>query len=155
MQVYRSLEQRLKNQHETIEVIVAGLPVGKIYEKIAKDRWTIHDNIAHLAKYQPVFIERIDLILNNNDPFFERYSAETDPGFEEWRTWEHNKLFLRLKYDRLLICNKILNLPGEKLNRNGIHPKFGRLTILEWTEFFLLHEAHHIFTIFQLAHQNK
>ena len=46
----------------------------------------------------------------------------------------------------------ITNLTPAELLKTGVHKKYGVLTITEWTEFFLLHEAHHIFTIFQLRH---
>jgi hypothetical protein len=45
----------------------------------------------------------------------------------------------------------ITNLNDGELLLTGTHPKFGVLTIPGWTEFFLLHEAHHLFTIFRLA----
>jgi len=45
----------------------------------------------------------------------------------------------------------ITNLNDEELLLTGSHPKFGVMTIPGWTEFFLLHEAHHLFTIFRLA----
>jgi hypothetical protein len=32
------------------------------------------------------------------------------------------------------------------LSRKGFHPSFGALTIPQWLEFFLLHEAHHLYT---------
>jgi hypothetical protein len=38
-----------------------------------------------------------------------------------------------------------------ELNKTGTHPVYGNLNILKWIEFFLLHEAHHLLTIFQLA----
>jgi hypothetical protein len=56
-----------------------------------------------------------------------------------------------LDKDRKAIFQLVCSIPEEKLARTGIHKKYGRLTILQWTEFFLLHEAHHIFTIFKLA----
>jgi hypothetical protein len=45
----------------------------------------------------------------------------------------------------------VLNLSRTDLERIGIHKKFGNLNIIQWLEFFVLHEAHHIYTIFQLA----
>ena len=65
------------------------------------------------------------------------------------------RISLRKHPDREKIYNLIHHLPPDKLDRIGIHPKFGKLTISEWTEFFLLHEAHHLYAIFQLAHSAK
>ncbi len=42
-------------------------------------------------------------------------------------------------------------LHEEQLMRIGLHPVYGPMTIEGWTEFFLLHEAHHFFTILRLG----
>ena len=60
-------------------------------------------------------------------------------------------LISKLNGNRRQILELITNLPDEQLSLKGIHPKFGTLTIVEWTEFFLLHEAHHLFTMFRMA----
>ena len=52
--------------------------------------------------------------------------------------------------DRLVITDRLINLNEEELQRQAYHPKFGYVSIDKWTEFFLLHEAHHLFTIIQL-----
>jgi hypothetical protein len=115
-------------------------------------KWSIHDNVAHLAKYQPVFLERIESMLSRENPVFERYSAESDPEFEIWRRKETNSLVELLNRDRITICNRIHTIKDSELSFTGTHKKFGTITILDWTELFLLHESHHIFTIFKLAH---
>ena len=41
---------------------------------------------------------------------------------------------------------------GEKeLKRVATHPAYGEMTMIQWLHFFLLHESHHLFTIFKLA----
>jgi hypothetical protein len=150
MKIYESMLSRLKNQHESIPEIISKTG-EKLFVNPQPGKWSIHDNITHLAKYQPVFIERVNSILKNVEPGFERYTAETDPEFETWRKWETNNLISTLNSDRKKIVDLITKLSEEEIGRVGIHTRFGRLTILQWTEFFLLHEAHHMFTMFQLA----
>ena len=146
---------RLKHQHEAVSEIIE--PVSKEHIRLnpKPGKWSIHDNITHLAKYQPLFVERINKILHHDKPVFERYTAENDPEFETWRQWETNELLKRLSADRKIVLNLITHLSNEELDRVGIHGKFGKLNIPGWTEFFLLHEAHHIYTIFQLAHETE
>jgi len=105
----------------------------------------------HLAKYQPVFIERLNKIVKENTPEFGRYRAEDDFEFETWRTWDTVKLIERIKQDRGKIVDLVTGLDENQIMRIGIHKKFGELSLEMWLEFFLLHEAHHIYTIFQLA----
>jgi hypothetical protein len=155
MKIYESLHDRLKNQHETIENIVDKTDKADLTIQPFPGKWSIKDNIAHLAKYQFVFIDRINIILKNNSPVFDRYKAELDPDFESWRMLDISDLIQSLHKERQTIFNLITNLTDQELNRVGLHKKYGRLPLIDWTEFFLLHEAHHIFTIFQLAHEIK
>ena len=93
----------------------------------------------------------IDQILRNEDPFFGRYTADEDPEFESWKSLSLEILLQQIHTDRNSIYTLITNLTDATHCRTGVHKKYGRLTVLQWTEFFLLHEAHHIYTIFQLA----
>jgi len=153
MKIYNSLIDRLSTQHETIGIIISGIDEGCISKRPAENKWNIHDNIAHLARYQSIFIERLNRILSEDCPAFERYKAEDDPEFENWLAMDTTELIKQIKIDRTEIYNLMIDLSEKETDRTGTHPRFGKLDVLEWTEFFLLHEAHHLYTIFQLAHQ--
>jgi hypothetical protein len=49
----------------------------------------------------------------------------------------------------------IFSLKEEDYSKTGQHPVFGKMDLLLWLNFFLLHEAHHLFTIFKLAAELK
>ncbi len=49
------------------------------------------------------------------------------------------------------MISKIFSLKDDELRRIGIHLAFGEMTVVMWVNFFLLHEAHHLFTIFKLV----
>jgi len=151
--MYPSLQERLKNQHTAIPSIIEQLNDRELHYHPEPGKWSIHDNIVHLAKYQPIFSDRISTMLTTDDPAFERYRADDDQGFHIWRNFSTGKLLEKLGAERENIYKKITSLADTQLKRTGKHPRFGKLTIVEWTDFFLLHEAHHIFTIFQLAHR--
>jgi uncharacterized damage-inducible protein DinB len=151
MKIYNSLVDRLKNQHLTINELIETLPESRKALRPTKNKWSIHDNVAHLTKYQLVFIGRITKILNEQAPQFERYKAEDDPDFEKFRNMSESDLVGSLKKNRVKLNELVLNLSRTDLERIGIHKKFGNLNIIQWLEFFVLHEAHHIYTIFQLA----
>jgi hypothetical protein len=155
MPLYPSLHDRLKNQHEAIAPMIASLDAGRLNRQPLPGKWSIHDNIAHLAKYQPVFMGRIQAILQKEVPVFGRYKAEKDPDFEIWKQFEIHDLLKRLDTDRHILFNLLSGLDDEHLGRTGLHAKYGTLTVTQWTEFFLLHESHHLFTIFMLANDTE
>ncbi len=133
MKMYQSLIDRLRNQHEAIAAMVEDLDEGFLRAHPEQGKWSIHDNIAHLAKYQPVFIERMNAILHLHEPVFNAYRAEYDPDFEIWRGWNTPNFLGKLDSDRREIFDLITGLSAEDLNRVGIHKKRGRLTIVDMT----------------------
>jgi uncharacterized damage-inducible protein DinB len=146
------LSERLNTQHLSLPSLITGLSDEQLTRNPSPGKWSIRDNIAHLARYQRVFIERVNTILSVNEPVFEAYRAETDPEFVSWQNKGKDELIRELEIDRRTMNSLLHGLTEKELERRGRHLKFGNMTIMEWTEFFLLHEAHHLFTIFRLAH---
>ncbi len=150
-----SISERLKTQHLSLPSGILHLEAFKLINKPKPDKWSIRDNMAHLARYQKIFNERIDKILTTDTPLFEAYKAENDIQFEKWMQKSPESLLIEINSDRFGLIQKLEGLTESDLQKGGIHSSFGRLNILDWTEFFLLHEAHHFFTIFKLAHSDS
>ena len=150
-----SMRVRLLNQHHSLRELVAGLTNFQWEERPAPGKWNIHEQLAHLAAYQPVFHQRMEKIREESRPAFGRYVADEDPFFKTCCAKENDQLLNMIDSDRELINHQLQSLLATEASREGIHPLFGSLTIVDWTEFFLLHEAHHLFSIWKLAHQLK
>lgn len=146
---------RLKTQHEVIEVLISGMSEAELRFRPIPDKWSIHETLAHLACYQPRVISRTRKILSEGNPSFDSYIPEEDPNFTKFLSMSVVELIAYLKSNRMEILNLVSNLTEEEIKRTGKHSKFGKMNILEWTEFFLLHEAHHIYTIFKLIRSIK
>jgi hypothetical protein len=146
-----SILTRLQFQHETILELITGLPEERLKQRVNPEKWSAFENIAHLAAYQPVFYRRLEVMESENDPGFERYTAESDPLFPAYLEKPLTGLTGAIAHDRAAITAKLRAMNDATLQRAGIHPKFGRLTVEQWAEFFLLHEAHHLFTLFKLV----
>jgi len=142
---------RLKTQHLAVAEIVKHIDEQCLSYHPEPGKWSIKDNIAHLVSYQPVFIGRVHQMLKGDTPVFNAYSADNEPDFIEAQGLSLNDMLSKLNGNRRQILELITNLPDDKLSLKGTHPKYGTLMITEWTEFFLLHEAHHLFTMFRLA----
>jgi hypothetical protein len=149
--LYSSLVCRLKTQHLAVAEIVKHIDEQRLNHQSGPGKWSIKDNVAHLASYQPVFIGRVHQMLKGDTPVFNAYRADDEADFIEACRWSVNDLLSKLNGNRRQILELITNLPDGQLSLKGTHPKYGTLTVTEWTEFFLLHEAHHLFTMFKLA----
>lgn len=148
-----SVTTRLEYQHQSLIDLIEGLSDEQIRRQIIPGKWSIFENIVHLATYQHAFIQRLQLMLEQSEPPFARYVAESDPLFYDNCTRTTREIMHDLIATRRELIAKSNSLQDEQIQRTGIHPVFGKLNILLWMNFFLLHEAHHQFTIFKLAAQ--
>ena len=149
--LYPALVCRLKTQHLAVAEIVKHIDEQRLNHHPEPGKWSIKDNIAHLVSYQPVFIGRVHQMLKGDTPTFSAYRADNEADFIEAQGLSLADLLSKLNGNRRQILELITNLPDDQLSLKGTHPKYGTLMITEWTEFFLLHEAHHLFTMFRLA----
>ncbi|HVV55756.1 MAG TPA: DinB family protein, partial [Mucilaginibacter sp.] len=61
--LYASLTCRLKTQHLALTEIIKHTDEQRLNRHPEPGKWSIKDNIAHLATYQPVFMARMHRIL--------------------------------------------------------------------------------------------
>jgi len=135
--------------------IINGLSDEKIRRNIVPGKVSIFENIVHLQTYQHVFVLRVRQMLEDNNPVFPRYTAEADPEFLDNCGKSTREIMGDMISIRKQMAAEIIAFPTEDLVKTGTHPAFGQLTLLQWLNFFLLHEAHHLFTIFKLAAELK
>lgn len=151
MPIPSSVSTRLQYQHKSLLDIIEGLTDEQVRQNIIAGKWSIFENMVHLQTYQHVFIYRVKEILSGVNPSFDRYVAETDPFFPVNCSKSTREIMQDLLSLRKEMAASINNLPDDDLLKTGLHPLFGSMTLLQWLNFFLLHEAHHLFTIFKLA----
>ena len=52
---------------------------------------------------------------------------------------------------RAKLMARLRSLSEQDFQRTGVHPKFGEMSLSLWLEFFLVHEAHHLYAVLQLV----
>jgi uncharacterized damage-inducible protein DinB len=149
------LSTRLQYQHKSLISMIDGLTDELIRLKVIPGKWSVFENIVHLQTYQHVFCDRVKKMVNENNPAFPRYMADTDPLFLDNCSRTTREIMGDMITTRKEMSNGRFSIKEEHLEKTGTHPVFGTMTIAQWLNFFLLHEAHHLFTIFKLAAELK
>ena len=150
-----SVTTRLEYQHKSLLDIIEGLSDAQIRLQVIPGKWSIFENIVHLQTYQHTFIERVKRILEENNPLFSSYTAEADPLFHENCSRSSREIIQDLLTTRKEIASGILSFKENDLAKMATHPRYGTMSLLLWLNFFVLHEAHHLFTIFKLSGEIK
>jgi uncharacterized damage-inducible protein DinB len=146
-----SITTRLERQHESLFDLIDGLTDEQLRRQIIPGKWSVFENVVHLATYQHEFMQRVHKIMAEENPKFSRYVAESDPSFYDNCTKTTEEILHDLVITRKELVTEIVALNSVDLGRTGEHPVFGRMNMVRWLHFFLLHEAHHLFTVFKLA----
>jgi uncharacterized damage-inducible protein DinB len=155
MEISSSISTRFQYQHKSLLDLIEGLTDEQIRRQVIPGKWSIFENIVHLATYQHVFISRIKQMLDEECPLFSRYTADTDPQFHDNCGKSSREIMHDMITTRKEMAAGILSFKDHDLSRTGTHPVFGKMDMIHWLNFFLLHEAHHLFTIFRLAAELK
>jgi uncharacterized damage-inducible protein DinB len=142
--------QRCETQlRDFLDEALRGVPVEMILEQAVPGKWSANENLAHLGRYHEIFLERIERILAEENPAFSRYRAEDDPQWEAWRTLAYKEVAEKLASLREMLVARLKALSAADYKRTGTHSKFGEMSLSLWLEFFLVHEAHHLYVVLQ------
>lgn len=146
-----SLRARLLGQLEALNGILAQTPADALTRRSPSGKWSVHENVAHLARHHDVFLERLEQMLAQDRPELPRYRAEDDPEWPRWAGLTTDEAVRRLKASRARLIERLDGLDDTHLSRTGVHPLLGEMAIPVWLEFVALHEAHHLYVAMRRA----
>ena len=145
MSLSPALRDRLRTQLEVLVTVLGAASPATVAKRPATGKWSAHEHLTHLARHHELMLERLRIILNEDRPNLARYRAESDPEWERWRSLPLHEVLSLLKSQRAEIVRLVDSLDEDDLARVGIHPALGPLNVPDWLDFFLLHEAHHLY----------
>jgi len=155
MQLSSAISTRLHYQHKVLVEVLDGLSDEQIRRQLNPGKWSIFENVVHLQTFQHKFISRVKQILKNEEPVFDRYTAEGDPLFLDNCHKSTREVMQDLLTTRKEMTAEIVSFKETDFDKRGTHVVYGKMNLHQWLNFFLLHEAHHLFTIFKLAAELK
>lgn len=137
--------QRCETQlQDFLSEALRGIEPESLSRRAISEKWSAAENLAHLARYHQIFLERIEIILGEEKPSFRGYRAENDPEWPKWTAMQPQQILANLSLQRTKLMARLRSLSESDFERTGIHSKFGEMTLALWLEFFLVHEGHHL-----------
>lgn len=138
-----------------LELSLSGLPQvlgratpAQIRQRSLPDKWSAHENLAHLAHFTLVTQDRMARILQEEAPLIERLKPDTEPAFLLLVERTPEEVLTQLRELRAQLNQRVAALSETQLERIGVHSAAGPMPLREWLELFLVHEAHHLYLAF-------
>ena len=154
MTLARSTRERLATQLDVLDVFLDGPSAARAETAPDDGGWSAKENVAHLARHAHVFMERMERILREDRPTLGSYRPENDAEWPRWRTLPLDEALQRLRAARARLLAWVDGLSEEQSRRVGVHP-LGEWDVPRWIDFFLLHEAHHLYFMVRRLGQAK
>jgi uncharacterized damage-inducible protein DinB len=138
---------RLATQLDALPLLLGDASPEALRRRTASGKWSAHENLAHVARVHELFLGRVRRILSEDGPALPQYRAEDDADWPAWAALSTDEVRRRLAMLRSELVGVVGRFTPVELARTGIHARFGPMPLTLWIEFFLLHEAHHLYTI--------
>jgi len=142
-----SVRVRLFTQLDALWSMLGTLDAAALTREPADGKWSAHQHLAHLARHHEVMLERIERIRTEASPSLDRYKAELDPAWPSMAARSTEAVLALLRSLRRDLVGLVHALSADEWARVGVHPALGAMDLQEWLDFFLLHEAHHLYTV--------
>jgi hypothetical protein len=146
-----SSASRLAAQLDCLPALLEGAAPEALARRTRSGKWSVQENLAHLARHHAVVLDRVRKVLAEDRPKLPRYAAEEDAEWPAWAALTLDDIRERLAALRAELTTLVGGLTDAQLARTGIHPTLGEMALPLWVEFFLLHEAHHLYVVMKRA----
>jgi len=145
----------LSQNAQDLERLVKDLSEEQIARAPAGSDWSIRDHIAHFYDTQEMLDNRVDLMLEQDDPELVAIAVYEFATQESRHPTSAQAILAEFRRKRGQCVARLEALPLKALWRTGRHPEFGRLTILRQAAYLAYHEQTHLPEIEALRHQVK
>jgi hypothetical protein len=139
----------LERTPAVVTALLQGLSSEWLFNNEGADTWSPYDIIGHYIEGEKTdWIPRMRIILSNEDDKrfvpFDRFAQlnndknkPIDALLREFTYWRKTNLYELRE----------ANLDEEKLNKKGIHPAFGEVTLQQLLATWVAHDLNHIYQI--------
>ncbi|MDP4262836.1 MAG: DinB family protein [Bacteroidota bacterium] len=142
-----SIIERLAGTSARIEEMIGTVEPGLLVVKPA-DKWTIKEEIGHLSDLEPLWLGRLDDLINGLPEL-----RAADLTNQATHTANHNateiKILLRqFRLQRQLLVNSLKNVNDEQIEKVSLHPRLKTpMRMIDLAYFVAEHDDHHLASI--------
>jgi hypothetical protein len=140
----------LEHSPAIILPLVRELPPALLKRRPAPDAWSAHEIACHLAESQPIFFERLDLMLQQNHPTIKPYQPDVDQEEGALLKVDLDEALDRFVHDRVRLVATLKGLSPADWQRTAEHPEYSHYSVFIMFRHLALHDLMHAYSIEEL-----
>jgi hypothetical protein len=106
--------------------------------------WSVVETMCHIRDFAEVSLTRAQLILTSDQPTLPDMDAQETAQRRNYPHQNLNAEFAAYLASRKTLLALLGSVSGEQWQRQGVHAKFGSLTLLELLVFIEWHDVNHL-----------
>lgn len=140
----------LENAPEILSSIVREIPEEIRKRHPQPEKWSAHEHACHLAEVHPMFFERLDLMLSQENPTIKPYFPDVDDAPDVLINANLDAALEKFADDRKKIIEKLKFLSPADWRRTANHEEYADYSIFIMFRHLSLHDYLHIYRIEEL-----
>jgi hypothetical protein len=114
------------------------------------EKWSAHEHACHLAEVQPMFLARLELMLNDPQPRITPYEPGADDEAGALLKLDLKDALERFTSERAELVEELRDLSAEDWGRTAEHPEYAYYSVFIMFRHLALHDMLHAYRIEEL-----
>jgi len=145
-QVTRLLDQLARAPSLVID-LVNDVPPDRLKRRPIPSKWSAHEHACHLAAVQPLFMERLGLMLREPTPVIRPYNPADDDADDALLAVDLVEAMSRYRSERADMVSRLRELTSCQWEISASHPEYNRYSIFIMFRHLALHDLYHAYRI--------
>ena len=142
---------RLEAAPALIAELVRETPQRNRKRRPAPDRWSVHEHACHLAEVHPLFFERLDRMLREENPVIVPYDPPPEEQTGSLLERDLDQELQRFTADRAKLVRRLRELSPDDWKRRGEHGDYKPYSVAIMFRHVMIHDYFHAYRIEELA----
>ncbi len=140
----------LENGPSLIVPLVREVPPSILKRRPTPHSWSAYEIACHLAAAQPLFFERLDLMLQEDNPIITPYFPDEHDQEDALLSADLDEALDRFIHDRIRLVERLKLLTPEQWQRTARHGEYSHYSVFIMFRHLALHDLMHAYDIEQL-----
>jgi len=149
-----SIITMLENAPCVIVPLVREVPAEVLKRRPQPGKWSAHEHACHLAEVQPMFLSRLELMLNDPAPRITPYNPSADDEDGALLKLDLNDSLERFTRERAELVEELKDLSAEDWERTAEHAEYAHYSVFIMFRHLALHDMLHSYRIEELLLKN-
>jgi hypothetical protein len=148
-----SVIDALERAPSIIVPLIREVPASRLRLRRAGSKWSAHEHMCHLAGVHSLFVERLDLMLENPAPLITPYDPGTDDSPNRLLELDLHRSIDDYVRDRATLVVRLRALEPEQWNITASHGEYSHYSVFIMFRHLALHDFLHAYRIEEILLQ--